>query len=268
MAMTTKDNKHNSAVTREAILQALRTRLEPLEFVHAMWEGGAASFRRLDEWSDIDIHVDVDDQHVADVFEAAAEALSSLAPIELVFAMPEPTWHGHSQRFYRLDGISKFLVVDLAVMKHSNPDKFIQHEIHGDPMVHFDKSNVVRSAPLDHSALAEKLHARLGALRTLFDLFQVLTLKELNRRNTIEALAFYQSYTLRPLVEALRIKYKPTHHDFNTRYLYYDLPAEVVRELEDLYFVANADDLLVKRQRAESLFYATLDQLDGSELAL
>ena len=39
-----------------------------------------------------------------------------------------------------------------------------------------------------------------------FELFQMLTLKELNRHNDIEALVFYQSSTLRPLVEALNIK--------------------------------------------------------------
>jgi hypothetical protein len=102
----------------------------------------------------------------------------------------------------------------------------------------------------------------VAALRTLFDLFQSLTLKELNRGNAVEGLAFYQSFTLRPLVEALRIKYKPTHHDFHTRYLYYDLPRDVVSILEDLFFVANGDDLVAKRQRAETLFYETLDQIN------
>jgi len=44
------------SVTRSSILSALRAALEPLPFVHAMWEGGAAAFGRVDEWSDGDFH--------------------------------------------------------------------------------------------------------------------------------------------------------------------------------------------------------------------
>ena len=37
---------------REKILEVLRQTLEPRAEVHAMWEGGAAVFQRVDEWSD------------------------------------------------------------------------------------------------------------------------------------------------------------------------------------------------------------------------
>ncbi len=36
-------------LTREKILTALKTKLEPLSFTNAMWEGGAAAFNRVDE---------------------------------------------------------------------------------------------------------------------------------------------------------------------------------------------------------------------------
>ena len=51
-------------LTRSAILTTLRQALEPLPYVHAMWEGGAAAFGRVDEWSDIDLQVDADDLRV------------------------------------------------------------------------------------------------------------------------------------------------------------------------------------------------------------
>ena len=57
-----------ATVTRGAILKALRTALEPLDYVHAMGEGGAAAFDRIDEWSDIDLQVDADDDRVAGTF--------------------------------------------------------------------------------------------------------------------------------------------------------------------------------------------------------
>ena len=48
-------------VTREVIVETLACSLEPLNFVYAFWEGGAAAFNRVDEWSDIDLFIVVDD---------------------------------------------------------------------------------------------------------------------------------------------------------------------------------------------------------------
>ena len=46
----------HSASTRSSILTTLRAALEPLPYVHAMWEGGAAAFGGVNEWSDGDFH--------------------------------------------------------------------------------------------------------------------------------------------------------------------------------------------------------------------
>jgi hypothetical protein len=249
-------------VTRQDIVNTLVDALEPLEYVYAMWEGGAAGFKRVDSWSDLDLQIDASDEYSEDVFAIIEQALVMLSPIELKYELPQPTWHGHAQTFYRLAKTSPFLFLDLVVMNHSNPDKLLQTEIHGKPIIYFDKRNVVQSPPLDHQTLTMTLQTRLAALPVTFDLFQVLTLKELNRHNYIEAISFYHSDTLRPLVELLRIKHNPIHYNFNTRYLYYELPPEVVKMIEPLYFVASGEDLRVKRERAEQLFYQTLAEID------
>lgn len=87
-----------------------------------------------------------------------------------------------------------------------------------------------------------------------FNLFQVLSEKEIARGNWLEALAFYQGYTLRPLVEALRIKYSPYHYNFYTRYIHYELPAEVLSRLERLYFLHDPSSLTGARKEAEGWF--------------
>ena len=110
-------------ITREQIIQALQQALLAKSFVYAMWEAGSAAFGRLDEWSDIDLHVDVADEQVSTVFEIVEAALESLSPIELKYEVPQPTWHGLAQTFYRLRDTGDFLVIDLAVVKHSNPNK-------------------------------------------------------------------------------------------------------------------------------------------------
>jgi hypothetical protein len=124
---------------------------------------------------------------------------------------------------------------------------------------YFDKANVSQVAPLDLNDLNKRLCDRIASLRVTFEMYRILTLKELSRGNTLEALAFYNGYTLRPLVEVLRMRHDPTRYNFHTRYIHYNLPADVVQKLEPLFFVANADDIRAKRAQAETWFYETLD---------
>lgn len=249
-------------LTRHEVLDAIITTLEPQDHVQALWEGGAAAFNRVDQWSDLDLMIAVDDDRVGETFELLEGCLRSLSPIARQYNLPEPAWHGHSQRFYQLAEASPFLMLDVVVLKRSSENKFLQPELHGEAVVHFDKSGVVQSEPFDWFALKETLQARLETLKVTFDLFQPLTLKEIERGNAVEALSFYLSFTLRPLVEALRFRYKPARHSFHTRYAYYDLPPEVVEKLEDLYFVADLAALRARHAEAERWFDETLATID------
>ena len=249
-------------LSREKILTTLRAVFEPLPYVYAMWEGGAASFDRVDEWSDIDLQVDVEDERVDEVMALGGQALAELSPIELQYAVPQPSWHGHAQTFFWLRDAGPYLLVDFVVMKHGNPTKFLEHEIHGNRLVHFDKAGVTDVPALDAAEFGGQMRRRWETLRVTFPLFQSLTLKELNRGNAIEAFAFYQGYTLRPLLEALRMELTPYHYNFHTRYVYYELPPEIVRRLESLFFVASLDDLTDKRRQAEVWFGEIAPRLD------
>lgn len=46
---------------RREIISVWKKVLEPLDYVQAFWEAGAISFGRVDEWSDIDLYLVVDD---------------------------------------------------------------------------------------------------------------------------------------------------------------------------------------------------------------
>lgn len=254
-------------VSREDILGAVRRAVEPLDFVHAMWEGGAAANGRLDEWSDIDLMVDAEEDHIEKVFDAVESAFESLSSIELRYRMREPTWHGHSQALYRLAGSSPFHMVDFCVVWHSKEDKLLGKERHGTPVVHFDKTGTVTSPPLDLEAHSARLRERLAAMRVMFDLTQIMTEKEIHRGNGVEAMAYYQGLTLRPLVEALRMLHDPLKFDYQTRYVYEDFPRDVVTKLEPLYFIRDLEDLRVKLQEAGEWFGEIMNELgDGPEL--
>ena len=116
-------------LNRDDITGAIARALEPLDFVHAMWEGGAIAFDRVDEWSDIDICVDADDERVKEAFPVVERALEALAPIELKYDILAPSLGEYVQAFYRLEGAGKFMLVDFAVFRHSAKDKLLVPEI-------------------------------------------------------------------------------------------------------------------------------------------
>jgi hypothetical protein len=254
-------------LTREDILSALVEALKPIEEVYALWEAGAVAFNRVDEWSDIDLMVDVQDDWVQKTWEVIESVLQNLSPVELRYELPQPAWHGHSQVFYRLKDASPFLFVDAVVMKHSNPNKFLEVEQHGHANVLFDKIGVTRPPLFDPRVLHTELYRQLQQMKLTFELFQVETTKELNRGNDIEALSFYYASTLRPLVELLRIRYMPlpARYKFYTRYIQYDLPKDVVDRLSELFFVCDASDLAIKHQRAGEWFHRVFNELETGE---
>lgn len=249
-------------LTREMITPPIRAALEPLDYVNAMWEGGSASFRRIDQWSDIDLMVDVADDRVADAIKTIEGVIAGLSPFKARYELPQPTWHGHWQAFYQFENASPFLLLDLVVVKNSSREKFTQQHIHERAYVHFDKIGVLTDQPFPVQQTLNAIWARVNELRSLYPMFQTLALKEINRVNTIEAIAFYQSWTLRPLLEVLRIRHCPQRWNFATRYVQYDLPAEIVERLEPLYYVHNLTDLAEKHQQAGEWCIAELNALD------
>ena len=250
-------------LTRPALVAAVRGALEPRPFVHCLWEGGSAAFARADQWSDVDLQCEVDDDQVAATFAAVGEALRAVAEISLCFVVPEPAWHGHSQRFYRFANAEPWLQLDLCVMKRSAASKFNEPEIHGAAGVLFDRSglfgkNVVRT---DRAAFEARLRARLDALRVRFAMFQVLVEKETWRGNPIDALYFYQSLTLSPLVELLRIRHDPLRHNWGYRYLHRALPRAEAERLQRLMYVATPGEVPAKRAEAAAWFDALAAEL-------
>lgn len=253
-------------LTRNVIIQALVKTLKPLDYTHALYEGGAAAFNRIDEWSDIDLYAVVDDEKVEETFHVVENVLKSLSPIKQKLRTPQLPWPGVFQTFYKLENASEYLLIDLAVIKLSVQEKFLEPQIHGNDVFYFNKSNKVKPPQFDRDAFAKKLGGRLEMLRTRFDIFNNLVQKEINRGNLLEAIEWYNVFTLASLVEALRIKHKPLHHDFRMRYVYYELPAETVKKLEHLYFIKDKEDLQEKYGEATRWFKKTMLEINPKEV--
>lgn len=240
-----------SEIGRAEVTEALVKGLAALPCVHAVWEGGAASHGTLDEWSDIDLNVDAEDGSADRVFAVVERALRSLSGIEQKFGIPWPAAHDYAQAFYRVRGASPFLLVDLAVFKHSAPDKYLEPAIHGEPVFLFVRGKPPRAPRWDRRAFAKRLRSRAERLEARYAVFGCFIDKELERGNTVEALYNYQRLLLDPLLEFLRMRYAPRHFDFGVRYVHRELPARVVRRFETLAFVRDERDLRSKVRLAE-----------------
>ena len=248
-------------LTRETIIRTIVDFMKQLEYVHALYEGGAIAFNRIDKWSDIDLYIVVDDEKINETFDAVEIALKSLAPIKHKYNVPKLPWPSVSQAFYRLEQTSEYLLIDLAVIKLSSPEKFLEPHIHGEVVFHFNKSDEIKVPIINKEELNENLKHILAQLRDRFAIFNINVQKEINRGNYLEALILYNNITLGSVVNALRMKYNPFHHDFKTRYVQYELPERITRELQRLYFVRDITDLVKKYQEGTRWFYELVKEL-------
>jgi hypothetical protein len=241
--------------SRAELIDALRTRLSDAPWAQAAWLGGSDANGRTDRWSDIDLVTIVDDDAVEQAFGAARAAVETVAPIGLELRLPQPTWHGHDQVFWQLEGVPDWCMIDLVVIRAgSTSPRFLEVERHGTPLVLFDRGGLVIPAHLDRSAHGRAIHDRLAALPTRFRLLQHLVRKAVWRGDPAEAADRYLTYTLRPLVELLRIRHCPDRFDFGMRYLRDDLPAHHWREIEALSLPGSLEAVLAAQARAEASF--------------
>lgn len=248
-------------VERSDVIHALEEVLRPLAQVDAFWEGGAAAWDTLDALSDMDLYVVMEDGAAEEAFEAIENAIGTLSKIEHAYTVAWPPSSGVFQKFYKLHEASPFLLVDLALLERSAPEKFLQPEIHGHAVVFFDKTGVTEVAPMDEADFDRQLGERLAQLETRTAMFHIFVEKEIRRENWIEALDAYRAYVVAPLMEVLRMKHLPLHHNFRSQYIQRELPADVVKRLERLLFVAGPEGLHESYERALDWFHDVAAEL-------
>lgn len=250
-------------IERQDLLHTLVDALQRKDYALAMWEGGAAGFDRVDEWSDADVQVIIKDGFVEQAFEDVEKALADLSETDYRYRLPEPTWHGHSQCFYRFKDASPYLMLDLVIIQESSQaDRFMQFRTHGQPLIWFDKPGLVVEEPLDIEGMLGNMKTAVEAAKMRFDLFWILTMKEIHRGNQMEAFAFYYNFAVMPLLEVLRIEHCPVRYFYRTRYPQYDLPQAESDRLADFFFVRDLADLEAKFVQAREWFEGVVNGMD------
>ncbi len=251
---------------RQTIINRLAEAFEPRPEALAFWQGGSAAFGRSDEMSDLDLQLLVKDDYVEKARALLEGALREVAPVEASYILPQPTWHGFWQGFYRLRGMGPYQLIDAVIMKESDPSLLTESEIHGQAIVHFDRTGRVGKERADAEKIRSAIRQRLGRARASAEIFHCFVDKELSRGRQLDALSLYQSLVLAPLVETLRILHDPFRYNFGARYLDFCLPPEEVQELQNLSFVASPGDLIVKKEFAVGWLRRNLEAIDPDKV--
>src|SRR6185503_5401349 len=133
---------------------------------------------------------------------------------------------------------------------------------HGNARIAFDRCGFTKDTVPDAAAWRARLRARIEDLESRVSFLGRYPVKSARRGDLPEAIQFYQSFVLAPLVEVLRIRHDPWRHDFGVRYLRHDISEPDRSRLFELFPVRDAEDLLAKRDRAEAWFREAVRTLD------
>lgn len=240
---------------RTRLIEALASALRDRPWALAAWLGGSDANGRTDELSDIDLVVIVEDDRVEEAVALCEAAVRTVAPIAFALRLPQPTWHGHDQVFWQFEGLPDYLMVDCVIERRgATAARFLEVERHGTPIVLFDREGLARPHPFDRAAHELVVRQRLEALVPRFRLLQHLVRKAIWRGDVAEAADRYLTFTLKPLVELMRIRHCPDRFDFGMRYLRSDLPEPVWRSVESIALPGSLDELGAYHAAAEAIF--------------
>lgn len=239
-------------ITRESIISTLTDALRNNPLVHALWLEGSDAHGLADEYSDIDLWLDVEDGSEEDVLRSIKDIAHTIGPIdyEYIGANPDPQIR---QAFLHIEGTPEFWILDICIQSHSRQVALTRGFADEKITVLFDKSGVIRYADADWPALQEAQKRRAAELASALPRARTLLRKELCRGNFLEALHYYHEGLLRPLVELLRIRHQPTKQGFYLKHISRDLPGDVVALLEDLHAVSSLEEISMKSERASSI---------------
>lgn len=241
-------------IDRDIIINLIKDRFISMNEVYAYWLEGADGLNAVDEYSDIDIWLDVEDGFEDMVFQVAEEELSKLGKLDFNFKVN----HRHSkihQRYYHIEGTSEYLLIDFCIQSHSidsNEGKFVEGDILEFPKVIFDKSDVITISKNDEEIDGSLMKNIVNEIKGKYEQHSRV-IKYVERNNYPEAFIYYLKYVADPLVELIRIKYTPKYHDLHLIHISNHIPQQEVKWLEYYYQISSLNDIRIKTIEAKEI---------------
>lgn len=254
-------------ITSKIIIQKLKEELEPLQYIYAMWLEGADATGHADEFSDIDICVDFEDDQEKQAIEAVEKALSKIAEIDYMYTMN----HDHPklrQRIYHLKGSSEYLMIDFCWQLHSRKKEesvFVRNSPIEAAKVIFDKSGVIQYKDENEADFKSWDNVRLEECKYRYSQ-HCRVIKYVHRGMYLEAYAYYNRYVLEPLIDMLRLIYTPAHAHYYLIHISQHIPQSEVKKLEFFAKITSLEDVAEKTKLAESWFMELMNALEKSQV--
>lgn len=152
---------------RDTIIALLKKELFNYQFVHALWLEGADAQNRADQYSDMDIWIDAEDNHIEDAFIALEDTLKTVGTIDKQVTQEHDS-DEIFQRFYHIEGTSPFLLLDVCVQKHSRDISLNENNTDEKVIVLFDKENVLRFMKDTSATEPTQIKARIKDIADAF----------------------------------------------------------------------------------------------------
>ncbi len=236
---------------------------ERWSWVRAIWEGGSAATGYLDEYSDLDLGMVVEDDRIEEAFLTLEGYLEDKYGIEHRMRLPEPTWHGHSQSFYFIGNCPPLFYIDFLVEKLSSADRLLETDRHGSACIWLNRDGVLAPAPSSPDELEKGGSGFLEIVRVCLPLVVTEVRKQIVRGKPIDAIAQHQRFVAGRLAGLLNLKYRPPMYDFGIRYAERAYPPEVSRRLEELLYIRCFGDLEPAFEKAVKWAEELLEELTG-----
>jgi hypothetical protein len=253
-------------MTRDELRAALHARLVQCTEVLAMWEAGSAAFDRADERSDLDLGVLARTGSIASVWETVEAALNDVGGFTIRWENPVHIFKGMTQRVYRPARAPRWLDLDIGIFDESADDLYLQPQRHGHATILFDRTETQRASQskFDHAAHRQRMSEALHQEIMRWNLYREFVDKEIARGRTIDAFGFYLGFAVRPVLTVLGMLHRPDRFDYGFRYVKDELPADAMKQIERLCYVASPDQLLGRVEEANAIFRRAVDSLKSS----
>lgn len=231
------------------IVDELAEAMKQVTGVHAMWVAGSVAEGYADEYSDVDIWLDIDDGQDETIFNSIETFLKTKNELDVNFS--EGITPPFSHKVYHVAGTDPLHFIEVTLHSHSH--KFGAFDSLRKNKVIFDKDNSTKIDDFDEQAYEKMLSERKQFLVEKIDLGILSVDKEIKRKQFPDAMHNYLFWLVEPAIELVRIKLSPLKITYNLKHASRDLPAETVKEIESLYMVSSLQNLEDKIKEVESM---------------
>ena len=207
---------------RDDIIRTMSEAAESTQAVLSLWEEGSAAFGRSDEYSDVDLAAIVARGEVSTVADLLRHAAVRTAGQITESRLDHED--GSVQFYWSLEDTSQYHFVDLTLYEHTGEPRELCRDVHGDPVVHFNREKALQVVTDSLDDRAARIRASLTEHRAMSRVAPVLVERHIRRGHALHALGEYHRSILRPLVELLRIRHCPQRNSFYFTYAHWDLP--------------------------------------------